>query len=90
MSFRRWWNWARQREALDEAGRKKVSSVIGMAFVMMPQDLFKEFSEGQMFYAKKDQDLGKLIGSFNIITQYCQFELLKKQEPKEAERLGIK
>jgi len=27
--------------------------------------------------------------SFNIITQYANFDLLKKQEPEEAKRLGI-
>jgi len=28
--------------------------------------------------------------SFKIIGQYANFDLLKKQEPKEAARLGIK
>ena len=53
-------------------------------------DVFKPFSEGQQFYMKKDPNLGKLIKDFNIITQYAFFDLLKKQDPKEAERLGIK
>ena len=30
-----------------------------------------------------------LVGSLNIITQYADFDLLKKQAPEEAKRLGI-
>jgi len=75
---------------LDEAGKKKVDTKVSMAFSATPGDVFKAFSEGQQFYTKKDPKLGKLIKDFNIITQYALFDLLKKQEPKEAERLGIK
>lgn len=75
---------------LNEAGKKKVDAKVSMAFGSTPQDLFKAVSEGQQFYAKKDANLGKTIKDFNIITQYALFDLLKKQEPKEAERLGIK
>ena len=75
---------------LNEADKKKVDTKMSMAFGNTPQDLFKAFSEGQQFYAKKDATLGKTIKDFNIITQYALFDLLKKQEPKEAERLGIK
>ena len=80
----------RKVEALDEAGKKKVDAKVSMAFGSMPMDVFKPFSEGQQFYAKKDPKLGKTIKDFNIITQYAFFDLLKKQDPKEAERLGIK
>ena len=41
-------------------------------------------------YFSKDQEFHKLLTSFNIIGQYASFDLLKKQEPKEAARLGIK
>jgi hypothetical protein len=75
---------------LNDAGKKKVDAKVSMALGSTPQDLFKAFSEGQQFYAKKDDNLGKTIKDFNIITQYALFDLLKKQEPKEAERLGIK
>ncbi len=46
-------------------------------------------NEARMHYAKEDPELATLLNSINIITQYAQFELLKKQEPVEAERLGI-
>jgi hypothetical protein len=75
---------------LDEAGKKKVDTKVSMGLGNTPMDLFKALSEGQQFYAKKDAKLGKTIKDFNIITQYALFDLLKKQEPKEAERLGIK
>jgi hypothetical protein len=75
---------------LDPAGQKKAEAKVAMAFSSTPGDVFKAFSEGQQFYMKKDPNLGKNINDFNIITQYAFFNLLKKQEPKEAERLGIK
>jgi hypothetical protein len=75
---------------LDEAGKKKVDAKVSMGLSNTPMDVFKAFSEGQQFYAKKDDNLGKTIKDFNIITQYAVFDLLKKQDPKEAERLGIK
>jgi hypothetical protein len=46
-------------------------------------------NDARMFYNKTDAQFGLLVASFNIITQYAQFELLKKQEPTEAKRLGI-
>lgn len=49
----------------------------------------RALNDARPFYSKKDNDFGILIGSFNIITQYAQLELLKRQEPKEAARLGI-
>jgi hypothetical protein len=76
--------------ALDAAGQKKAEAKVAMAFSAIPMDVFKPFSEGQQFYMQKDPNLGKLINEFNIITQYAFFPLLKKQAPKEAERLGIK
>lgn len=36
-----------------------------------------------------DPDLAQQLTSLNILTQYAFFELLKKQEPAEAARLGI-
>jgi hypothetical protein len=75
---------------LDEAGKKKVDAKVSMGFSNTPMDVFKAYSEGQQFYSPKDANLGKNIKDFNIITQYALFDLLKKQAPKEAERLGIK
>lgn len=36
------------------------------------------------------KEASALVAGMNIITQYAHFDVLKKQAPKEAERLGIK
>jgi hypothetical protein len=78
----------KKREALDEAGRKKVDLQVKLKMPSYSNPLFDRFNDVQMHYAQ-NEDFQKLILSFNIITQYANFDLLKKQEPKEAERLGI-
>jgi hypothetical protein len=52
------------------------------------QPWYATFNEIQQHYFS-DQEFHKLVIGFNIITQYADFELLKKQEPEEAARLGI-
>ena len=42
------------------------------------------------YYSSGDQDFANLLASFNILTQYAEFDLLKQQAPEEAARLGIK
>ncbi|OFW61657.1 MAG: hypothetical protein A2133_04755 [Actinobacteria bacterium RBG_16_64_13] len=41
-------------------------------------------------YMSGDVEFTNLLASFNILTQYSDFELLKEQAPDEAARLGIK
>jgi hypothetical protein len=78
----------RKREALDEAGRSTVDSKIRMMFSTVSSDLFKQYQEAQKLYSG-NKDVSDLIASFNVMTQYSIFDLLKKQLPEEAERLGI-
>lgn len=78
----------REREALPPAGRAKADMVLGNRIAAVPADLFKEYQAGQLFY-QGDRELFQLIADFNIITQYANFDLLKKQLPEEANRLGI-
>jgi len=40
-------------------------------------------------YIAINTKFGSLIASFNVITQYADYALLKKQLPDEAQRLGI-
>jgi hypothetical protein len=40
-------------------------------------------------YANADVDFCNLVHGFNILTQYADFALLKKQLPEEAARLGV-
>lgn len=78
----------KEREALSVADRVKVDMVLSNRIAAVPADLFMEYQAGQAYY-KDDRELFQLIADFNIITQYANFELLKKQLPEEAKRLGI-
>ena len=78
----------KEREALSVADRAKADMVLSNRIAATPADLFKEYQAGQLFY-QNDRELFQLIADFNIITQYANFELLKKQLPEEAKRLGI-
>lgn len=79
----------REREALPPAERAKADMTLSRRLAGVPADLFKEYQAGQLAY-QNDRDLFQLIADFNIITQYANFDLLKKQLPEEAKRLGIK
>jgi hypothetical protein len=80
-----------KRDGMSEADRQTVTNRISMALSSIGSAAwYTQFSEAVSYYNKEDSDLSALLASFNIIGQYAQFELLKQQEPKEAERLGIK
>jgi uncharacterized protein YeeX (DUF496 family) len=79
----------RKREALDSSGKATVDSQLRMKMNSLNSDpMFNTFNEIQQYYFK-NREFHKIIMSFNIITQYADFDLLKKQEPEEAKRLGI-
>lgn len=79
----------KKREALDTAGRSTVDSQIRMKISSFYKDpIFTSFNDIQQHYFQA-RDFHGLVMSFNIITQYANFDLLKKQEPEEARRLGI-
>lgn len=82
----------KQREALPAAGKSKVDSNTRMTINRVPRDVFTKYGEACNYYIGKDanNETNALLTSFNVITQYASFELLKKQEPDEAKRLGIK
>lgn len=52
-------------------------------------DWYQTYSDICSHYVSVDRDFYDLVVSFNIIGQYANFDLLKQQEPEEAERLGI-
>jgi len=81
-------NLGKEREALSTEDRATVDRVLSSRIAAVPADLFKEYQAGQLFY-QNDRELFQLIADFNIITQYANFDLLKKQLPEEAKRLGI-
>jgi hypothetical protein len=77
------------RELMSEGDRKTVDAQIGMKLGGVPSDLFNLYSQAHQYYSPKDRELAELMSGFNIITQYANFDLLKKQAPAEAARLGI-
>ena len=80
----------KQREALSAAYRASVDNAISSALMKISNEAwYKTYNDLSSYYFK-DQDLQKPLASFNIIGQYANFDLLKKQEPAEAQRLGIK
>lgn len=77
------------REALDESARSTVDLQLRMkARSINKEPFYSTYNDIQMHYFQ-EKDFHKTVLSFNIITQYATFELLKKQEPEEAQRLGI-
>ena len=81
----------KKREPLSAQDKAAVDSAISLAVMKAGNEpWYKGYSEAVQSYFSKDQEFHKLLTSFNIIGQYASFDLLKKQEPKEAARLGIK
>lgn len=82
--------YGRQREALRPAQRRRVDSGVRDEIRAVNRADFAAMSKAAMHYRSKDNSLANLISGFNVITQYASFELLRKQQPREAQRLGIK
>ncbi|NMC05434.1 MAG: hypothetical protein GYA24_09490 [Candidatus Lokiarchaeota archaeon] len=78
------------REARDEQRRRMIDAYINLTTNNFNKTDYQAYSDAVAYYRPKDKDLGEVLFKFNIITQYASFDLLKKQEPKEAERLGLK
>jgi hypothetical protein len=80
----------RKREVLSDADKATVDAAIRDA-LSVNSEKWEPFNEAVQYYAvDKDFEFNQLLVSFNIIGQYANFDLLKKQAPEEAERLGIK
>jgi hypothetical protein len=80
----------RQGAALDTAAKAQMSARIVAALgAAADKDWYKSYMDIYRNYSGGDVEFGNLLASFNILTQYADFDLLKKQAPKEAARLGI-
>ncbi len=53
------------------------------------KDVYSDYQAVWKAYVGGDQEFFKKIKSLNILTQYAFFDLLRKQEPGEADRLGV-
>ncbi len=80
----------RLREALSDSDKAKVSSGITAGLeATADEPWFMSYMEIYDGYSDGDLGFANLLASFNILTQYADFELLKQQAPEEAARLGI-
>ena len=80
----------RLREALSDSDRARVSSGITTALDgFADEPWFASYMDIYDGYSDGDLDFANLLASFNILTQYADFDLLKQQAPEEAARLGI-
>ena len=52
-------------------------------------DVYADYQDIWKAYVKGDQEFFTKIETLNILTQYALFDLLRKQAPDEADRLGI-
>lgn len=79
------------REAMSTSDRAQVDSKITKALDgAAGQDWYTTYNDVWKHYSSADVEFGNLIAAFNVIGQYANFDLLKKQLPEEATRLGIK
>jgi hypothetical protein len=83
--------YGREHAALSVEDQKSWSNKIAMKMgAMSSNQTWKNvMNECYQHYFQIDYKFGSLIASFNVITQYADFALLKKQLPAEADRLGI-
>ena len=79
-----------RREAMTDAERDTFDSTISRAILLSsPPALGKLSATVASLNAAGETSLADEVASFNILTQYVFFELLKEQDPLEAQRLGI-
>lgn len=80
----------RARETLGEQDRSAVDAAIRAKLAAAANEpWYATYSDITQHYAGRDAEFHELLVSFNIITQYANFDLLKSQAPDEAKRLGI-
>jgi len=76
------------KDGLAEEQKAKINRTV-RAKMAEVRSLFTEYGNAANYYMNKDRETYELFTSFNVITQYADFDLLRKQEPEEAKRLGI-
>ncbi len=80
----------KQKEQMSEADRAAIDSKLRMGMNSYYSDpTFKAYMEATNSYISTHRELQKILADFNVITQYADFELLRKQLPDEAKRLGV-
>ncbi|MBD3276659.1 MAG: hypothetical protein GF388_00010 [Candidatus Aegiribacteria sp.] len=68
-------------DTVDEIGRAVMSELYGHDIQWL--------TDASNHYMSLDNEVANMLAEFNIITQYSFFELLREQNPEEAERLDL-
>jgi hypothetical protein len=74
---------------MSQTDAAKVESETRRLLFASPTVNIDALSQAVQRFNSTDPALAKELTSLNVITQYAFFELLQKQEPEEAKRLGI-
>jgi hypothetical protein len=84
----------RKVETLDQAGKEEawdratatLESTAGSDWFQSYVRLYDQYAAAN---DQTSQEFAILLSTFNTLTQYAFFDLLKEQDPEEAQRLGI-
>ena len=82
--------YGRQRLELSDAQKTQIDSLTFMGIsALSVEPWYQSYMTLYEHYSTGNLEFSNLLASFNILTQYADFALLKQQEPEEAARLGI-
>jgi hypothetical protein len=80
----------RQRSELTTTEQDEMSALIFLGInALAAEPWYVSYTSLYKQYSTGDLEFANLLASFNILTQYADFKLLKQQAPEEAARLGI-
>ncbi len=79
----------RIREGMSDAEKEAANSAIRSALYDRDMDTYRAVNDMTEVYRDENNELANEIVSLSILMQYADFELLRSQEPAEAERLGL-
>ena len=78
-----------EREDLSTELRKTTDVATQGQIQRVDQVAWQAMSKATMSLMFTHNALSQLLSSFNVLTQYAAFELLRAQNPAEADRLGL-
>ena len=78
-----------KREAFDTAGRAAFDSAFLRLLAANPRPDLEPYNVLTRRLHEERSPVAQEISSLNILTQYAFFDLLRRQEPGEADRLGL-
>ena len=79
----------RDRAALTADERIRVDAITATEIQRVDAQAWQTMSRAIMTLMFTQHTLSQTLSSFNVITQYAAFELLRAQHPDEADRLGL-